>query len=192
MIKSQLRKSYLESRSLLSPDEKIEASRQIACHFFDRFKLDSVKTLHCFISIPKFSEIDTSLIYKHVWSEFPKIVTVAPRVDREQDKIDSLVFTKETELVENEWGIREPTGDQIVDAAMVDIVLVPLLCFDKRGYRVGYGKGYYDKFLVTCRPDCLKIGLSFFPPADMIVDINDHDVRLDLCVTSDGTMGFEK
>lgn len=192
MIKSQLRKSYLERRSSLAPEIRNDASRRIAGHFFDRFNLDFVKTLHCFIAMPKFSEIDTSLIFRQVWSEFPKIVTVAPRVDRERDEIDSLVFTNETGLIENAWGIREPAGDQRVKAVEIDVVLVPLLCFDKRGYRVGYGKGFYDKFLATCRPDCLKTGLSFFPPVDAIDDVHDQDVRLDLCVTSDGAMGFEK
>jgi 5-formyltetrahydrofolate cyclo-ligase len=55
--------------------------------------------------------------------------------------------------------------------------------FDRRGFRVGYGKGFYDKFLSECRADCLKIGLSYFEPIDEISDAQNFDVRLDCCIT---------
>ena len=61
----------------------------------------------------------------------------------------------------------------------IDVVLVPLLCSDGQGYRVGYGKGFYDRFLVKCRPDCRKIGLSYFPPVDRIEDVTESDVKMD-------------
>ena len=67
---------------------------------------------------------------------------------------------------------------------------MPLLCCDRRGFRVGYGKGFYDKFLSRCRPDCLKIGLSFFEPTEIIADINDYDVKLDYCVTPENRYKF--
>jgi 5-formyltetrahydrofolate cyclo-ligase len=90
-------------------------------------------------------------------------------------------------LIENAWGIREPAGDEPIDAAEIDMVLVPLLCFDKRSHRVGYGKGYYDRFLSKCRPDCLKIGLSFFPPVEAILRIGSRDIALDHFVLPDST-----
>jgi 5-formyltetrahydrofolate cyclo-ligase len=62
-------------------------------------------------------------------------------------------------------------------------VLIPLLAFDKKGNRVGFGKGYYDKFLVHCKPTVLKVGLSFFDPVDEIEDIIGIDIPLDFCVT---------
>jgi 5-formyltetrahydrofolate cyclo-ligase len=65
----------------------------------------------------------------------------------------------------------------------IDLVLVPLLTFDKRGHRVGYGKGYYDKFLARCNPYVIKIGLNFYDPVDEISDINAFDIPLDFCVT---------
>jgi len=63
------------------------------------------------------------------------------------------------------------------------LALIPLLAFDQHGYRVGYGKGYYDKFLSQCREDVVKIGLSFFEPVDNIDDINQFDISLNYCVT---------
>ena len=65
----------------------------------------------------------------------------------------------------------------------VDVVLVPGLAFDEGGHRVGYGRGFYDRFLALCRPDCLKVGLSYFEPISQITDIHAGDIRLDLLIT---------
>ena len=65
----------------------------------------------------------------------------------------------------------------------IDVVFVPLLAFDKLGHRVGYGKGFYDKFLRGCRPKIIKIGLSFFEIEKPIEDTHLNDVNLDYCVT---------
>ena len=66
----------------------------------------------------------------------------------------------------------------------LDVIFIPLLGFDKQGNRVGYGKGYYDRFLHQCKPEALKIGLSFFEAeTTLIQDTTEHDVPLDVCVT---------
>jgi 5-formyltetrahydrofolate cyclo-ligase len=55
---------------------------------------------------------------------------------------------------------------------------------DSTGHRIGYGKGYYDRFLRTCRPECKKIGLSFFEVMEeTIADAGEHDIPLDACIT---------
>jgi 5-formyltetrahydrofolate cyclo-ligase len=73
---------------------------------------------------------------------------------------------------------------------MIDVVFVPLLAYDKQGNRVGYGKGFYDKFLSLCKPEVVKIGLSFFEPEDLIDDVFENDVKLDYCVTSERVICF--
>jgi 5-formyltetrahydrofolate cyclo-ligase len=70
------------------------------------------------------------------------------------------------------------------------MVLIPLLAFDQTGQRVGYGKGYYDRFLANCRPDCIKTGLSFFPAEDKITDTNTFDIAMDFCITPDKIYEF--
>ena len=74
--------------------------------------------------------------------------------------------------------------------AEIDVVFIPLLCFDKKGNRVGYGGGYYDKFLTKTKSSCLKIGLSFFEPVDFIKGINMNDIPLDMCVTPEKLYNF--
>jgi 5-formyltetrahydrofolate cyclo-ligase len=160
-------------------------SSRIGELFFATVELTGVRTLHTFIRIARFNEIDTSNIYFRVWRDHPEIETFAPRTDPATGLLESVQFSAATEWDENEWGIREPKSEAMAEPAEMDVVLVPLLSFDLDGHRVGYGKGYYDRFLDRCRPDCLKVGLSYFPPVEAIDDIHAGDVALDLCVTPD-------
>lgn len=183
MDKSSLRKIYLAEREKLAPAERAVKSALVAERFFRSFDLSAFRFLHCFVPLEKFREIDTRLILDRVWREFPGVVTLAPRVDFSSGAMKSARFASASELFRNRLGVDEPAGGDAVEAAIIDAVLTPLLCFDRRGCRVGYGKGFYDRFLRECRPDCLKIGLSFFEPLEKITDARDFDVRLDACVT---------
>jgi 5-formyltetrahydrofolate cyclo-ligase len=181
--KAELRKIYLEKRKSLAPAEKIGLSRRIADRFFQKFDLSAVGFLHCFLPIERFGEIDTRLIFERIWREFPRVETLVPRVDYAAGEIENLRFTKETATTPNRWQIHEPAHDETIETARIDLILVPLLCFDRRGFRVGYGKGFYDRLLKNCRADCPKIGLSYFPPVAEITDTHQADVPLDFCVT---------
>lgn len=183
MLKSALRKIYLEKQKSLSAIKREEQSRKIAELFFQSFDLSAISYFHCFLPIEKFDEINTRPIFERIWRDFPRIQTIVPRVNFQTNEIENLSFTPDTNLVQNVWQIREPAHDNFIETEKIDLVIVPLLCFDKQGFRVGYGKGFYDKFLERCRPDCLKIGLSYFEPAAQIADSQPHDVRLDYCLT---------
>jgi 5-formyltetrahydrofolate cyclo-ligase len=90
----------------------------------------------------------------------------------------------------NEYNIPEPLDNEVAKPTLLDIVIVPVLAFDLEGNRVGYGKGFYDRYLKQCRKDCLKIGLSYFEPVDAIEDRDEFDVPLDLCITPQRTYVF--
>jgi 5-formyltetrahydrofolate cyclo-ligase len=183
MTKSELRKIYLARQKKLSATERTKKSRAISEQFFQKIDLTEINFLHCFLPIEKFNEIDTGFIFEKIRREFPNVKTVVPRVDFEKLEMESLIYTSETELFENVWNIREPLHDEVVETEKIDAVLIPLLCFDVEGFRVGYGKGFYDRFLKNCRADCLKIGLSYFAPVVKIADTNEFDVTPDYCVT---------
>jgi 5-formyltetrahydrofolate cyclo-ligase len=100
------------------------------------------------------------------------------------------LLTDNTKIKKNEYNIPEPVNGLPVPTEMIDVVFVPLLAYDKLGNRVGYGKGFYDKFLNQCKPDVLKIGLSFFEPEELIEDVFENDVKLDFCVTSEKVICF--
>lgn len=190
MNKAELRRIYSEKRQTLSARDALTLSGQIAEKFFTNVDLSKTRSLATFIRILKFNEIDTSTIYYKLWRDFPSVRTFAPRTNLATCEIENISFDAGTELLENEWSIREPANGESVKATNLDLILVPLLCFDRLGYRVGYGKGFYDRFLSTCRADCVKIGLSYFPPDAAIDDIGEHDVKLDYCVTPECVFEF--
>jgi 5-formyltetrahydrofolate cyclo-ligase len=74
------------------------------------------------------------------------------------------LLTDNTKIKKNEYNIPEPVDGLEVPAIKIDVVFIPLLAYDKKGNRVGYGKGFYDKFLAECKPETIKIGLSFLNP----------------------------
>jgi len=183
MLKSDLRQLYLSKQKTIVGEERVGASSRIADNFFSGFDLARIRFIHCFVPIAKFDEINTRLIFAKLWRDFPYIQTVVPRVDFSANEIRNLKFTHETELVRNAWGIEEPIHGEVIETEKIDMALVPGLCFDHAGHRVGYGKGFYDRLLKACRPDCVKIGLSYFDPVDRIDDVHDGDVRLDFVIS---------
>ena len=183
MTKAELRKIYLAKRKDLAAEDRSEKSARIAKNFFESFDLSPVRFLHCFIPIQKFNEIDTMPVFRRLWSDFPHVRTLVPRVNFETGNMEGIAFASGIELVQNEWGIREPEGGELLDEKIVDLVIIPGICFDKHFHRVGYGKGIYDRFLSRCRPDCVKIGVSFFEPENAIMDVHEGDVQVDFCIT---------
>lgn len=191
MNKSNLRKIYLEKRKNLSPAQRAERSVRIAERFFEHFDLTKIDYLHCFLPIEKFGEVDTRLIFDRTAREFPSIVTLAPRTDFESGEMESVRFDSAARLVRSKFGIDEPADSEKFASEKIDIVLAPLLCFDRRGHRVGYGKGFYDAFLRKCRADCAKFGLSFFEPIAEISDAAEFDFKLDGCITPENVYEFD-
>lgn len=179
MLKADLRERYLQKRIALGPDEREAMSSAIAERFFSSIDLSAVRTLHTFLPIEKFNEVDTWPFIYRIWSQHAHIHVCSPRIDRESGELISIPLERNTPVEESAWGVPEPAGGTRIDPSEIDLVLVPLLCADSQGHRVGYGKGYYDRFLAKCRPDCRKIGLSFFPPITQITDANESDVKVD-------------
>ena len=185
MTKTELRSIYLAKQKALSPQDRAEKSRRIALNFFESTDLSRVRVIHCFVPIEKFNEVDTTPIIHAVWATSPQVCVAAPRVNFETGEMESYIYTPDSEMAENAWGIREPAGKTVADAD-IDLVLVPGLAFDRSGHRVGYGKGFYDRFLKRCRHDCAKYGLSYFAPVAAITDVHDGDATLDRSITPDG------
>ena len=183
MTKSELRKLYLEKRAALLPGDVAAMSTAIADAFFFTVNLASVRTVHCYLPIERFNEPNTKLILERVWQDFPELTTTVPRIDYSTGELTSVVYSSTCPIVQNKWGINEPEGGTVVNPEAIDLAIVPLLCFDELGFRVGYGKGYYDRLLAKCRPQCLKIGLGFFPPVESIEGTHEADVPLDLFIT---------
>lgn len=189
MTKAELRKVYLERRRSLGPEERSRLNAAVTERLLDRVDFGPLKALNCYLAIQGSGEVETSAIFNAVWGSFPHILTTAPRIDPGTSQLEAVRYFADTPLIEGPWRIPEPLGN-VLGAEEIDLTIVPLICFDAQGHRVGYGKGFYDRFLSRCRPDCLKVGLSFFPPVESIDDVHRGDIALDLCITPDATYDF--
>ena len=190
MTKSELRKIYLGRRKNLNPAESAVFNLQLYSLFFSWIDLSFIKVLHTYLPIPNNNEPDTWPIIDRIRREFPNVRISIPRAGQD-GIIENFFFEGLHQLHTTSWNIQEPKQGVPTPPEKIDLVIVPLVVFDKQGHRVGYGKGYYDRFLKTCRPDCKKIGLSFFPEIDDISDASDHDIQLDLCITPDRVLHFD-
>jgi 5-formyltetrahydrofolate cyclo-ligase len=188
--KAELRNIYLKKAVGVPRAERERASRLIAANFCKLPRLASASVVHCFLSVDRFNEIDTSFILHAVWKHYPQVRVAVPRVDFATSQLESVLYTAASEVTANRWLISEPIAGEIVTAEKIDIVIVPLLCTDSIGHRVGYGKGFYDRFLRTVRSDCTKVGISYFPPIPAIDDVHDGDIPLDVLITPDGVNTF--
>lgn len=191
MTKQQLRKHYLSKRKATPAEEITVKSRQITDLFFANFDLSKVKNLHVFLPILKYNEINTFLIIKELQQNFPAMNIIIPKVISMNSTLENYLFD-EKKLIENPWGILEPLGEDQVKILPehIDLVIIPLLIFDKNGDRVGYGKGFYDRFLQECKPEILKIGLCPEEVIELIEDVNEFDVKMDFCITPHKIYGF--
>jgi 5-formyltetrahydrofolate cyclo-ligase len=180
MNKDELRKIHLDKRLALTESEHRELSIKISDLFFLSFDLSEIKVLHLFLPILSKREPDTWFIINRVRKDFPHIRLVIPKVNGAE--MENILFEDNDQLENSKWGMLEPKKGVRVNPQEIDMVLVPLLAFDKYGHRVGFGKGYYDKFLAACKPTCKKIGISFFEEV-IIDDVNPFDQAMDLCIT---------
>ena len=143
---------------------------------------------HLFLTIASQKEIQTSFILHILFGKNKEVVL--SKTNFELGTLSHFLLTENTKLRTNSYDIPEPVDGLEVPENKLDVIFIPLLAFDKKGNRVGYGKGFYDRFLAKCRPDVLKIGLSLFGAVAEISDATNDDMRLDYCVTPDKIYSF--
>ncbi|MCO5259055.1 MAG: 5-formyltetrahydrofolate cyclo-ligase [Crocinitomicaceae bacterium] len=181
MIKSVCRKVFLDKRKQLSDTDIEEKSNLILELLVDQFDLSN-KIISIFLPISSKKEINTSPLLE--LKEVLNIQFVLPVADFSSNTMKHIVFEDEDQLKKNKFDIPEPTYGEEINEQSIDVVLVPLLCFDRKGYRVGYGKGFYDRFLKQCKKDCIFIGLSYFDAIETIEDRDETDISLHFCITT--------
>ena len=176
--KTFLRSHYKKKRLCLTKQEVNHLSQRV-CKQLDKLNIWKLKHYHIFISISKYNELDTSFIINKLKSE--KKIIIVPKISN--NELVHIAINDKTEFSINEYGIEEPNNGNSFIIENLDLIFIPLLAYDLEGHRVGYGMGYYDKFLKLTNKSSLKIGLSFFDPINKIQDIDDNDVKLDYCIT---------
>ncbi|WP_256010961.1 5-formyltetrahydrofolate cyclo-ligase [Desertivirga xinjiangensis] len=182
MNKSLLRKQYLQKRSDLSTQEAGHLSDAVL-NYFSSLDFSRVRYLHAFYPIVGKHEFNSLLLVDWLREKHPEIKILLPKSDIKAHTLVHIVWNEHTALAMNEWGITEPEYGEEMEPSRIDAVIVPLLAFDKKGNRIGYGKGFYDRFLSECRSETIKIGVSLFEPEEKIEDTDEHDIPLDICIT---------
>ena len=181
--KQELRNYWLEKRSNLTEPQKNIFSHQIKDLFTAKFVLHSIECIHVFLPVVEKCEVRTWSLIQYLLEKYPQIKVCAPIIsDIKNRKMDSILLERNTSYTKNKWGIDEPTTGATVKPDAIDIVLIPLIVFDYQGHRLGYGGGFYDRYLANCTK-AKKIGLSFFDSIDKIPEINTYDIKMDFCVT---------
>lgn len=175
MKKQELRNIYKQKRKELNELEIQQLQKSIYRQVFD---LDhaTINNVHVFLSMEKFKEIDTLPIIKY-FRDLKKDVIVS-RCDFKNDTLCHFLLEEDTVIELNKFGVPEPVNAKEIDVKEIDLVFVPMLISDEKNFRVGYGKGFYDRFLSECKPAVKTIGLNFFKPIKKIEDINKFDVAL--------------
>jgi 5-formyltetrahydrofolate cyclo-ligase len=191
MKKEDIRILYKEKRAGISLHLK-EKMDDLMLIQFQHLAIDIPSLIMTYSPIRKFNEFDPQTITDYCYFKNPGQQLFYPVIitERNPPEIISVIVDDDTVFKVNKFGIEEPVDGIDMFPSEIDLVIVPLLGFDKKGNRVGYGMGYYDRFLKQCRKDCIKIGFSYFDPLEQVDDINKFDVKLDYGITPDAIYQF--
>ena len=187
MFKNEIRLKYKELRRSLS-ENQIEALSLAIANEVLLLPIWEKTYFHIYLPIEEQKEVNTEYIL-HLLSGKDKEICIS-KSDFETRKMTSILLTDSTKIKKNNYNIPEPVDGIEVPSNKIEVVFIPLLAFDKKGNRVGYGKGFYDKFLAECHPITIKIGLSFFEPEELISDVTTSDIQLNYCVTPNKVFKF--
>ena len=187
MNKKALRKTYKTFRKDLSETQIEDLSLAISNELL-KLPIWDYTFYHIFLAIEEQKEVNTNYIL-NILSGKDKNILIS-KSDFKTGNMTHFLLTDSTLIKKNDYNIPEPIDGIEISTDKIEVVFIPLLAFDKTGNRVGYGKGFYDRFLANCKPETVKVGLSFFDAEDEINDTHEGDVRLDYCVTTERVYKF--
>lgn len=187
MKKTILRSLYISKRNALSEKDYNKKNKDIANLFLNHFILSREAKIHIYLSKNEDREVDTWTIIHELQKK--KINISVPKI--KNNDIKNCILASNAILKKNKWGIEEPVRCKILDPKEIEIIIIPALICDSRGYRIGYGGGYYDRFLKECNSNTKKIVLNFFEPIYKVDDICQYDIPVNYCVTPDKIINFE-
>lgn len=187
MKKSELRKKYKSLRNAFT-EEQIENDSLAIANQLLKLDVWDKSFYHIFLTIEEQKEINTDYIL-NILSGKDKNIIIS-KSNFKDYSMTHYLLTDNTKIKKNNYNIPEPVDGIEIQTSQLEVVFIPLLAFDKVGNRVGYGKGFYDRFLANCKLETIKIGLSFFEPENEIFETSEDDIRLDYCVTPEEVFQF--
>ncbi len=165
-------------------------SARLADQALQGLGIQGVGHINCFLPIAKNNEPDTRILLQNLGSQLPGLQISIPFLPEAGANLVPVRWHQGMDWRPGILGTPTPALPDPVGYSEIDLVFVPLLAYDQRGYRAGYGGGYYDRFLATCRPDVAKVGLSFFEPVEALSDVWEGDIKLTACLTPEHIYTF--
>lgn len=162
-------------------------NQAIAAQFKD-LDFGSAYRFHIYLPLERKQEVNTELLLPILMHRDREIIL--PRMNMRNRTMQNILLEDDTRLAKNKWGITEPQNGTEIQTEDIHVVIVPLLAYDRVGNRLGYGGGFYDRMLANTRHDCLKIGLSWFPPHTELLPTEPTDIPLDMVVSPQGVHRF--
>ncbi|MGB8190918.1 MAG: 5-formyltetrahydrofolate cyclo-ligase [Chitinophagaceae bacterium] len=189
MTKAALRSIYKDKRRDLSDKDRLKLDDLILIQF-QQLPLPDIRTLLSYWPIPAHQEVNTLPVADYVQFRIPGLQLAYPKTNYGQVSMDAIAVNDETAFEVSAHGIAEPQQGEVIPPPELDMIFVPMLAYDKNGYRVGYGKGFYDRYLQQCSSDVIKIGFSYFAPEPLISDVNEFDIPLNFAITPESIYEF--
>ena len=193
MKKSEIREKALAKRKSWS-QKKFELKNSELLSQIQAFMqpLPRNLLLMSFQSMEKHREIMTAQLHEILINEPFYHQLIFPKVEKNTSQLIPYLTDKKSVFVRSDWGILEPTNETSVqlNPRDIDLIFIPLLAIDTQGHRVGYGKGFYDRFLANTKPELIKIGLGLEEPIEPIEDLNPFDIALDFAITPKSVYRF--
>jgi len=177
--KKELRKKYAVLREKMTLAEIENQSLDIANNVLGLPIWDHTN-YHIFLPIEKKKEVQTEHILHVLYGKDKSLIV--PKVNFETGALDHFLLQENTIFRVSTYGIPEPVSGIQIPSDQIDVIFVPLLAFDRQGNRTGYGKGFYDAFLHSCKQEAIFVGLSFFE-AEENIENHSHDIPLHFCIT---------
>ena len=177
-----MRRRMLRVRAGIPPDERARRSAAVEETLFAVPEVSGARTLLLFYSFG--SEVATGGMARRVLERGARVLL--PYL--EEGAIEAAEVRPGDDLVPTTYGPREPARRVAVDPSEVDVVVAPGLAFDRRGRRLGYGGGHYDRFLDRLGADAVRIGIAFSAQLVDEVPAGPRDRRVDLVVTETGAI----
>jgi 5-formyltetrahydrofolate cyclo-ligase len=188
MTKEEIRILYKKNRRSLTAAEKNKLEDLMLIQF-QRLPIKLGFSIMTYAPIDVQKEYDPYLVEEYCIFRNENTALSYPIVNSQTETMQAFIVDDDTFFEKNMYGVDEPVGGIKILPADIGVMFVPLLAFDEKGNRVGYGKGYYDKFIKLCNPSMIKIGFSFFEPV-VIDDVNAMDEKLDFCITPERIYEF--
>lgn len=180
--KQKLREELLKRRSSIPKETYLQKSAQIRQRLRELPEFRKAHTVHCYVSINDRREVNTHPLIKNMISGKKQVVV--PVTEIKKGALSHVHLNSFEDLKTNRWGVLEPKGGLEVEPDMLDLVIVPMVGGDRSNNRIGYGKGFYDRFLAET--NCPKIGLLFEECLVEEVPTEPFDVKLDKLITENG------